>query len=473
MAVELVLDTRKLKPGDVFVAYPGLEQDGRHYIVQAIEQGASAIWYDPEGGFIPAQQTVPMVPIAQLSKKLPDLAAEFYKFPAKALRMVGVTGTSGKTSVCHLLAQALQILKKPCGVIGTLGNGVFPGLDDSSMATPDPCTLQRLFQAFKDQECETVAMEVSSHALDQHRLGSTDIEIGVFTNLSQDHLDYHHTMEAYAATKATLFAKHVTRLAILNREDVCFEQMKRACQSSTKILTFGLIEGADIYVTHLDSRLRGNDTVKHVTVKTPWGICEYDWHLMGIGNLRNSLTVLGILHELGYELSEIAQALGQCHEVRGRMEVIHHQPLVVIDFAHKPDALSKALQSLRATCSGKLWVVFGCGGNRDRGKRPLMAEIAEGYADHVMVSEDNNRHESFEQIRHEIFAGFQVLEKILCEPDRQKAIEQVLKLAKPEDTVLLAGKGHECYIISQGLKRPFSEREVVQNYFNGFPPARE
>ncbi len=388
------------------------------------------------------------------------LLEEFYGHPSRLLQLIGVTGTSGKTSVTHLLAQALHALGKPCGVLGSIGNGIWPALKPSELTTLDPESLQKAFLEFHRAACPVVAMEVSSHGLDQHRLGSAQLDIGVFTNLSQDHLDYHPSMEAYALTKATMFQNHVARVALLNADDSYLPLMRAHCRSGLSVMTFG-VTPSDIHLQAYHALPEGFA----ITVTTPWGALEATVALLGNFNISNILAVMGILGNMGYSVIDIANAISHCHGVTGRMEVVHQQPQIIIDYSHKPEALKKVLQVAREHCKGQLMVLFGCGGDRDRTKRPLMAQIAEHYADVVMVTEDNPRTEDPAQIVADMMPGFSDPSRILFEASRGKAVERILALATIHDTVLLAGKGHECYIIRGKTKEPFSERELVACFY--------
>ncbi len=458
----LVSDSRQVMPGDVFVACRGAHVDGRHYIDQAVQRGAGLILYDPADNFIPPPDLkTPMESIDVLEQKVASLAEQFYEYPSTGLKLVGVTGTNGKTSVTQLLAQALHALRKPCGVLGTIGNGVWPQLVPSGLTTLDPCALQKIFHQFRREHCDTVAMEVSSHGLDQNRLGSTQLDIGVFTNFSQDHLDYHHTMAEYGLAKAKMFDQYVGRVAMLNADDAQMALMRSHCAAHLTVMTFGIAHSADIQLQHHQALPEGFA----IRVATPWGSLKATVALLGTFNLSNILAVIGILGNWGYSVGDITTALSQCHGVTGRMEFIHQQPLVIIDYSHTPDALQKALQAARVHCKGKLMVVLGCGGDRDRGKRPMMARIAEQYADVVMVTEDNPRTEDPLQIVADMITGFHSPKSILFEPNRVQAIARILSQATTHDTVLLAGKGHECYIIRGGTKEPFSEHEVVRSFY--------
>lgn len=463
----LGLDSRQVQPGDIFFAYPGEQSDGRAYWQQAVARGAAAIVYEKSDGFVPPSSSVVSIGLDHLATRLPAIAERFYQHPAAGMTLIGVTGTNGKTSITHLLAQALTARGEPCGVLGTVGNGVWPALANSTHTTPDPLSLMRYLRAFRDQGCHAVVMEVSSHALMQNRLGNLAFQIGVFTHLTQDHLDFHGTMAAYAAAKARLFSEHVTECAILNADDSAVTVMQTACRANVAVLEFnGHVDTrttprAAVHLLHHQALPQGFA----VNIASPWGEIATTVPLLGLFNLSNILAVVAVLGRLGWSASTITQVLPSLRGVRGRMEWVHQAPQVLIDYAHTPDALAKALRAARAHCQGRLWVVFGCGGNRDRSKRPLMAALAEQCADRVVVTEDNPRFEAPSQILEDIMAGFARPHAVQVELDRERAIQWTLRQAKPNDCILLAGKGHECYIITQGQQRLFDERQVVAAFY--------
>ena len=460
----LSLDSRQIKKNNLFLAVKGSALDGREYISQAIEQGAAAVLLESDEPIqaVSLLQHIPLISIFQLSKKIGQIAARYYNYPAKSLRILGVTGTSGKTSCTHFIAQILQSLNIPCGIIGTLGHGFFDALESVSLTTPDAVTLQSVLHQFVKQEAKAIAMEVSSHSIDQGRVNAIPFEIGIFTNLTQDHLDYHGSLEAYAAVKKRFLTDLPTQNLIINADDDHGKKWITELSGKKPIITYGIQKSADVYANQIELGLHG---IK-ANVFTPWGNEKLILPLIGEFNLSNSLAVLSALCLYGIPFSTVIDYLSLLKTVPGRMQMIggHDKPLVVVDYAHKPDALEKVLRALRTHTQGKLWCVFGCGGERDRGKRPLMAKIAEELADHVIVTNDNPRHEQPEMIVAEISKGFLHPERVSIELDRSKAIENSIQWAASKDCILIAGKGAERYQQVGDEKLPFDDMEKVKQY---------
>jgi len=454
---DLCLDSRFVKPGDLFFALPGTQLDGSHFIHEAINNGASAVLVEANQTLEFTQQSVPIIPIPQLKKITGDLAARFYGYPAKAMKIIGVTGTSGKTSCSHFIAAALMQLNVPCGIMGTLGNGMYGQVKSGTLTTPDVITVQKTFADFLRQGAKAVAMEVSSHSLDQGRVNGIEFDLGIFTNLSRDHLDYHETMEAYGAAKKRLFAQ--TRAAIINQDDPFGKQLIAEFSGQQKVISYGLHAG-DVVANNVQL----NHSGVTATILTPWGSGRLHAALLGEFNVSNLLASISALCMLGHPLHEVLACVPKFQSVPGRMQVLggKDKPLVVVDYAHKPDALEKVLIALRAHCSGKLFCLFGCGGDRDRGKRPMMAKIAEQYADQVIVTDDNPRHEDPAQIVTDIVQGFSDPAQIIIEHNRSKAIRDVIQCATTGDCVLVAGKGAETYQQIGDEKFPFNDIEKVR-----------
>ncbi len=455
----LALDSRLVKPGDGFFAYAGGQVDGRHFIDEAIQKGARVIFADAEQFAVTQRDGVPVIAMPHLTAQMGHIVARFYGNPAQQMQMVGVTGTSGKTSCSHFVADVLQQLHIPCGVIGTLGIGLYGHIQASSLTTPDAITLQQSLAKFLQQQIKIAAMEVSSHSLDQGRVNGINFTVGIFTNLSRDHLDYHGTMEAYGAAKKRLFA--LTKYAVINADDAFGRELIAALHSQQKVLSYSA-NGAAADVTAKNIFL--DHTGIHADIVTPWGTSKIHSRLIGKFNLSNLLAVLTTLCVLDVPLQTALDGLTKVHSVPGRMQTFGGQtrPLIVVDYAHKPDALEKVLLALREHCRGKLFCIFGCGGERDRGKRPLMAKIAEQYADQVVVTNDNPRHEKPQDIIAEIMTGFSRPEKIIVEQDRSKAIRDVIQCAAAGDCILIAGKGAETYQQVGDEKIPFSDIEQVR-----------
>ena len=450
----LTLDSREASAGSLFLAVPGAQHDGRHFIQGALARGVAAVVYEQDG-------TDPVIdhPLAfgvpRLRTQLGLIADRFYGSPSKRLKVVGVTGTNGKTTTTHLLAQVLTATRLRCGLIGTLGSG-FPGaLDPSLHTTPDALSVHRLLGQLAADGARAVCMEVSSHALDQARVAGVAFDIVVFTNLTRDHLDYHGDMDSYAAAKARLFDfPHLTG-AVINADDSFGRALIE--RARCPVLSFGFDSG-DVRATRVQPDTAGIT----LQVTTPQGATEIKSPLLGRFNAANLLAVLAVLLMAGVPLSEAAAALARAQPVAGRMERFggDSQPLVVVDYAHTPDALEKALAALREHTRGRLVCVFGCGGDRDRGKRPQMGAIAERLADWVIVTSDNPRHEEPMTIIRDIVAGMQAEPTIV--PDRVQAIRVALAECAVGDTVLVAGKGHEDYQQIGSQRHPYSDRETVQ-----------
>jgi len=454
----LRLRSSEVGRGDLFFAVPGAVSDGRAYIQDALSRGAAAVVYEARNALMLPESRVPMLAVENLAQQISAIAGRFYGQPGEKLQLVGITGTNGKTSVSQLLAQALDALGVRCGIIGTLGNGFYGGLQAGTHTTPDAIGVQQCLARLLAGGGKAVAMEVSSHALEQGRVEALDFSAAVLTNLSRDHLDYHGTMEAYAAAKARLFAH--CPLQVLNLDDALglrLSQQARAAQ----VLGYSLENReADLYCR--DIRFSDNGICARLVSAAGEGMLRSP--LLGRCNLANLLAVAGILLGLGYPLSRIAPLLGTLSPPPGRLQRLGggHLPLVVVDYAHTPDALENALGALRAHCPGRLLCLFGCGGERDPGKRPLMAGVAERLADAVWVSDDNPRGEDRMQIMQAIRAGFAAPHSVHFVADRDEAIAQSIASARPGDVVLLAGKGHEDYQEAGGKRLPFSDWEQAR-----------
>jgi len=450
-------DSRRMQPGDLFLALPGMRSDGRGYIDEAIARGASAVICEA-GGEAPIGGTVPVYAVDNLRDCVGKIASRFYGAPSRKLIVVGVTGTNGKTTCTQLLAQALDASSKRCAVIGTLGYG-FPGhLDASLHTTPDAVTVQKLMAQFSAQRATHVSMEVSSHALAQGRVNGVAFDVAVFTNLTREHLDYHGDMANYGASKTGLFEMPGLKYAVINRDDAFGRGLLDRLTGRVATLSYGL-EGGEVYATKID--LTHDGLVMQVA--TPAGDIELRSPLFGRFNAANLLAVLATLLVLGVDLPTAAQNLSRARPAAGRVERFGGRsglPLVVVDYAHTPDALEQVLQALRSHAAGRLWCVFGCGGDRDRGKRPEMGRIAERLADTVVLTDDNPRHEDPEQIITDIRAGMHTVP--LVNRDRRTAIAQAVTEAGAEDIVLVAGKGHEDYQQIGDQRLAYSDRDTVR-----------
>lgn len=460
---ELTLDSRQVRPGTLFLACRGTKQHGLDFLPQALANGASALLWEPAAGVAAPATGIPAVAVEDLSRRAGEIAARFFGRPAQGLHAIGVTGTDGKTSTAWLLAQALEALGEPCLYVGTLGTGRIGEVRPGDHTTPDPVSLQRrLFEA-RAAGVRAVAMEVSSHALDQARVAAVEFHTAVLTNVGRDHLDYHGTLEEYAAAKQRLFEEFPLRAAILNEDDFHGREWSarlRATGRVGQVLRYGLDAGAELAARNVKLAPTGIG----FDVQAPQGAGRIDSALLGRFNVYNLLAALGALLAKGVPLERACAALSRARTVPGRIEGFRGpaaKPLVVVDYAHTPQALAQILHAARAHCAGKMWCVFGCGGDRDRGKRPLMGAAAAGAADHVIVTDDNPRSENPGAIVREIEAGFPAGFAARVIHDRAKAIETAVREAAADDVVVVAGKGHEDYQIYGQERRSFSDRAYV------------
>ncbi len=459
-ANRLATDSRRVAAGDVFLAYPGVRSDGRDHIAQAVARGAAAVIAEAgvSDGARAGAGAVPLVEVSRLAALSGELAHLVYGRPSERLWLAGVTGTNGKTSVTQWLAQALDALGHRCAVIGTLGNGFVDALEDSPNTTPDAVTLHSSLAGFLARGAAACAMEVSSIGLDQGRVAGAAFAVGVLTNLTRDHLEYHGTMDAYAAAKERLFDQPGLAAAVLNLDDALGRRLAGRLRGRLPTIGYTL-DGAD-------SGLADEVLCAEGLVPGPAGI---EFALQGVRiaapvvgrfNAANLLAVAGALMARGERLPAIARALGGLRPPPGRMQSLGGigAPLVVVDYAHTPDALEKVLGVLRETAKargGSLACVFGCGGERDPGKRPQMGEVAARLADRVLVTSDNPRGEDPLGIIAGIVAGMPAPRRILV--DRGDAIAAAVAEAAPSDVVLIAGKGHEPYQEIAGVRQPFSD----------------
>ena len=474
---DLTADSRSVKLGSVFVAYPGTVMDGRGFIGEALARGAAAVLWERQGFVWDERWEVPNLGVEHLRNRISEIAGHLHGNPSETLWMAGVTGTNGKTSVSQWIAAALDSLGRRSAVIGTLGNGLVGERSEGKNTTPDPIVLQRLLADYLRRGARGVAMEVSSHGLHQERVAGIRYDVAVFTNLTRDHLDYHGTMDAYAESKYRLFSARGLKHAVINVDDEWGERFAKRLQSGElDIITFG-VEARG--VRHEKPRLLASDVRLSEAgvrfhVASEWGEGEVSAAVLGAFNVSNLLAVLGALIAAGIAFDAALGAVSALKPVSGRLERVGGgtAPLVVIDYAHTPDALEKALEALRdvlrsaalrvhAVAPGRLFCVFGCGGDRDPGKRPIMGDAAARLADHVIVTSDNPRSESPQAIIDEVMGGMLDGEVEAIE-DRQVAIFSALHQAKAGDVVLIAGKGHETYQEIAGHRHPFSDREVAR-----------
>ncbi|MDE1980976.1 MAG: UDP-N-acetylmuramoyl-L-alanyl-D-glutamate--2,6-diaminopimelate ligase [Betaproteobacteria bacterium] len=463
----LTADSRQVLPGMAFAAYPGTHADGRQYIPQAIERGAAAVLWEREGFRWREEWSVPNLGIDGLRAQVSGIASQLCGDPSHHLWVVGVTGTNGKTSCSHWLAQLMQAAGKSCAVVGTLGNGWLERLEPARNTTPDAIDLQELLQGFREAGAWGCAMEVSSHGLEQERVAGIRFRGAIFTNLSQDHLDYHGTMEAYGAAKALLFQAAGLEFAVLNLDDPFgYDLARRTAGTGPHVVgyTARAVEPPAGVRLLAASGIAMRPEGLEFTLDGDWGRAAIKAPLVGHFNVSNLLAVMAAALMGGLTLDRVAAAVTRLHAPPGRLERLGGGglPFVVIDYAHSPDALEKALTTLRGTLAAghRLICVFGCGGNRDAGKRPLMGAIAQRLADQVILTSDNPRDEAPEAIIDQIAAG--MTGTPLRVPDRAEAIRKAIALARPGDVVLVAGKGHEVTQEVGGRKLPFSDRVEAQ-----------
>lgn len=454
----LTADSRQSDSRTAFAAYPGSARDGRDFIAQAIGNGASAILWERDHFLWDTAWNVANIGVDGLRKRIGEIAACVYGDPSASLNMIGVTGTNGKTSVSHWIAQALTATGTPCAVVGTLGNGFMNQLTPTANTTPDAIQLQAALAAYLQAGAKACAMEVSSHGLHQGRVNGCSFNIAVLTNLSRDHLDYHGSMEAYAEAKSTLFNWPGLEYAVLNLDDELGCQLS-AKSTASKTIGYGL-ESGDVRAESISANRDGT----RMTLATAWGRGEIHSGLLGRFNAYNLLAALSALLAAGVEIETACRALGQVAAPAGRMQKLGggNLPLVVVDYAHTPDALEKVLATLKPIADeGRVICVFGCGGNRDKGKRPLMGKAASDGADRIYVTSDNPRNEEPQAIIDGILPGVDSA-KTRVEADRARAIFEAIGWAESGDIVLIAGKGHEDYQEVHGQKLHFSDVDVAQ-----------
>jgi UDP-N-acetylmuramoyl-L-alanyl-D-glutamate--2,6-diaminopimelate ligase len=470
---DLRIDSRAVRPGDAFVALRGRHDDGAHYLQAAIDQGAQALLV--EAGMPAVAGKVPLLRIAGLPGALGWIAADFYGGPSGRLRTIGVTGTNGKTSSCQWIAQTLSAVDERCAMLGTLGFG-FPGelsSDESNLTTPDAASVHRLARQALEQGARALAMEVSSIGLDQGRVNGVRFDVALFTNLTRDHLDYHADMNAYAAAKGRLFEWPTLRYSVINLDDPYGHELAQRLADQGRAVIGYTLSGEKGPGARLAYRLRA-DTIELRSGGLRFRlICDsgekrstesVQAPVIGAFNVANLLGVLGVAIACGVPLRRAADAMTRVEAPAGRLQRVStgpqaSEPLAIVDYAHTPDAIAKALEALRPLAQergGRLWVLFGAGGDRDPGKRPAMARAA-SVADRIVLTSDNPRSEDPESIIEQIASGIAAGHNYLREPDRARAIRRVIDEADPRDVVLLAGKGHEAYQEIGGRRLPFSD----------------
>ena len=459
-------DSRRIMPGHIFVALQGATVNGRDYINDAINRGASAVFIEAEGkvNALEYRGAVPLIAVAGLAGKLSEIAGRAYADPSAGLNIIGVTGTNGKTTCSLLIAQLLEALGERSAVVGTLGYGrVGETLQSTGFTTPDAVSSQALLRDLAEQRIKTVAMEVSSHALVQGRVKAVRMSTAVFTNLSHDHLDFHGDLKAYGKAKARLLKARDLQCAVVNRDDSWCKSLLKKAETLNQVLSYSLSsKKADLYFEGLEYSAHGITG----TLYTPVGSAQLSSSLIGDFNASNILAAVAVAIAQGYPLDKIAAAVPLLQPAPGRMEQVTVRAdqgiQVVVDYAHTPDALEKTLRALRRHTEGSLWCVFGCGGDRDREKRPAMGRVAEKSADYTIVTNDNPRGEDPASIASEIVRGMHYPERCLVIAERDKAIDLAVQQARAGDTVLLAGKGHEAVQIFSQRQLPFSDLQQAR-----------
>lgn len=489
----ITLDSRKVAPGFVFVALQGTDKDGRAYIPEAVKRGAVAVLIDLEkckktsvaSFYERFKTTIPILEVKNLPKKLSLIAARFYGDPSTKLKVTAITGTNGKTTCAHLYANLSALYQKKvrrkntenhCGYVGTLGHGkatlinklesdksVENILTSSQLTTPDAISMQFILDDLRSDGCDNVVLEASSHALQQHRIADVSIDTAIFTNLSRDHLDYHGDLKSYAAAKRKLFAMPGLKNAVINIDDELGKSILTKLDPAVRVITYSLENiTADIYCQSMSFSTEGLEAY----IQTPWGSGRIVSSLLGRFNLCNLLAVIASFiinnQDIKYEnFPSILDIIALLDPVEGRMELVRGSsgpgPSVIVDYAHTPDALEKVLKALRLHCKGYLWVVFGCGGDRDIGKRSQMGSIAKAKADKIIVTSDNPRSENSRKIIEDIVDG--INSAVTIEVDRREAIILAISSASDNDVVLIAGKGHEKYQIIGSKRVHFSDKQ--------------
>ena len=469
-ADDITADSRKAGPGCVFAAWPGQRTDGRRFLADAVVHGAAALLWEDGDGFCAPALAVPGFGVRGLRELAGHLAHELHGRPSQSLWLAGVTGTNGKTTVSQMLARALGELGERCGIVGTLGCGFPDALEEGLNTTPDALELQRWFARFRNQGAVAAAMEVSSIGLDQGRVNGAQFDVAIFTNLSRDHLDYHGTMEAYAAAKARLFERPELSACVINIDDPWGLALARRL-----VVEGRAVIACTLYAANADAvpgarvlradRLQAAPAGLRFTLVWEGREAEIGVRMVAHFNVSNLIAVAGALLARGIAFDELPPVLGRLAPPQGRMQLVGGvcEPLVVIDYAHSPDALAKVLEALRGTVHsrrGRMVCVFGCGGDRDPGKRPMMGEIASAIADRVVITSDNPRSEDPQRIVEAIAAGAGAAAE--CVVDRAQAITRAVGEARADDVVLIAGKGHEPYQEILGQRLPFSDLEQAK-----------
>jgi len=466
----LSLDSRSTCEGDLFFAMQGLQQHGIEYGQQAIDNGAAALAWETSADVRAEElpENIPCLEVEHLQSKLGFICQRFYQNPAEDMNVVAVTGTDGKTSVSQFIAQAFHELDVPCGVIGTLGYGVYPEFDIASHTTPDAVRVHGLLNDLHVNNINNIVLEASSHGLQQGRLNGVEIDTAVFTNLGRDHMDYHESIDAYFRSKRLLFINEKLKNAVINIDDQAGLRLAEEFSSQLNVITYSTKKNASNSFINAKN-IKHESGVATFEIDSSYGSAVTETGLVGRFNISNLLAVMGSLLSSGVTFDQAANVLAGLQTVPGRMEFIAHAdesakhtlPKVVIDYAHTPQALTNVLKVLKEQCVGSLWCVFGCGGDRDQGKRKLMAQAVEEYADVAVITDDNPRFENPEAITDEIKTGFSSSSKYFLIHDRHQAIKYAIQEACQQDIVLIAGKGHEAVQIIKQKHLPFDDKIIA------------
>jgi UDP-N-acetylmuramoyl-L-alanyl-D-glutamate--2,6-diaminopimelate ligase len=469
----LSLDSRQIMKGDIFFALIGEKMDGREFIEKAIEAGAIAVLVEADKKWknIRWVGDVPVVAIEKLAQRISDIAGRFYQHPSRRCRLIGITGTNGKTTCALLIAQLSALLQKRSGLVGTLGFGLLDAtlaapiaqqitaVQSTGLTTPDPISLQKIIAQLVDQKAETIALEVSSHSLVLGRVAALQFETAIFTNLTQDHLDFHGDLTRYGKAKELLLHAPNLRHAVINIDDKWAKDLLQKIPAGVKVISFSVKDSsADVYLSHVSLSAAGAQASLH----SPWGESKFTTPFMGTFNLSNLLAVISGLCVNGFALLDVVPLIPKLLAAPGRMQPVtldasNQDITVIVDYAHTPDALENSLKAIREHTSSTVWTVFGCGGDRDKTKRPLMGRIAEKNSDYLIVTNDNPRTEDPAAIAVDIIRGLHNQNSCLVIADRAKAIDFAVQEAKSGDVVLIAGKGHEDYQIFAEQVLAFSD----------------
>ena len=462
----ITYDSRRVVPGNLFVAFRGERTDGHRFVEAAIDRGAAAVVMEQDMGFSPRATRIK---VSDARRSMAQVSAQFYHHPSQGLKVVGITGTNGKTTTAFMVRAVMEAAGFPCGLLGTVQYQIGQRVIPASRTTPESVEIQEMMSEMLRAGCGGVSMEVSSHALHQSRVAEVDFDVAVFTNLSQDHLDYHRTMENYFESKLKLFSAlgtgRKTGRAVVNADDAYGRELIKRLGGDDAVLSYGVSSPATIRAEDVRVSAEGSYFVVH----TPQGSLPMSLPLIGRYNVSNALAATGASLLLGIDLGTVESALAQFCPVPGRLEAVPvgEEFKVFVDYAHTAEALRNVLVTVGELTRGRLIVVFGCGGDRDRGKRKAMGEAASELADFSILTSDNPRTEEPREILRQIEEGFppaarsryQIIE------DRREAVERALDIARPGDTVLIAGKGHETYQEFADTVVPFNDRLAVEGYF--------